>query len=211
MFYHLPTGESAPWYGIFETWNGGMSFHGGLLGVAIAMAAYCGYQRVSFLHVADAAALVTPIGLFCGRIANFINGELYGRASSVPWAMIFPRDAAGIPRHPSQLYEALLEGPVLMGLLWLARRYLHPRQGRIAALFLILYGLARFGVEFTRQPDADLGFIAWGWLTMGQLLSVALLAGGVLMYALIRPRHRAADVPAPAVTQSIARQRVSNR
>jgi phosphatidylglycerol:prolipoprotein diacylglycerol transferase len=161
LFYHLPSGEPRHWYDLFTTWRGGMSFPGGLVGVAVAMAGFCAVHRASFLHIADAAALVTPIGLFFGRIANFINAELYGRPTDVPWAVIFPTDPLRVPRHPSQLYEALLEGPILLALLWLMRRYLPGRDGQLAALFHVLYGMARFAIEFTRQPDPELGFIAF--------------------------------------------------
>jgi phosphatidylglycerol:prolipoprotein diacylglycerol transferase len=132
------------------------------------------------LNLADGVALVGPIGLFFGRIANFINAELVGRPTDVPWGVIFPGEA--IARHPSQLYEAILEGPLLLALLWLVYKRWRPRDGRIAALFLIFYGIFRFAIEFTREPDVQLGFIAFGWLTMGQLLSLVLLPAGALLW-----------------------------
>jgi phosphatidylglycerol:prolipoprotein diacylglycerol transferase len=136
-------------------------------------------------------ALVAPIGLFLGRIANFINAELVGRPSDAPWAVIFPGESFG--RHPSQLYEAMLEGPVLMAVLWMIYRLGKPRDGAIAACFLIFYGLFRFGVEFTREPDPQLGFIAFGWLTMGQLLSLVLSLIGVAVLAYTHRLSRRVD------------------
>jgi phosphatidylglycerol:prolipoprotein diacylglycerol transferase len=135
--------------------------------------------------LADALALAAPIGLFLGRIANFINGELVGRPTDVPWGVVFPGDT--FARHPSQLYEALLEGPILFAALWAARGLTRSVEGRTAALFLISYGAFRFGVEFSREPDAQLGFIAFGWLTMGQLLSAALAIAGAGLWIIQRP------------------------
>jgi phosphatidylglycerol:prolipoprotein diacylglycerol transferase len=185
LIYSRPT-EATPWYEPFALWNGGMSFHGGLAGVAIGLAAWCYWRGVELVPVADAVALVTPVGLFLGRLANFINGELVGRASGLPWAVQFPGDP--VTRHPSQLYEAALEGVVLGAIsLTVARR--SPRHpGRIAATFLIGYGIARVLVEFTREPDPQIGFLAFGWLTMGQLLSFATLGAGVAWLAYIAHR-----------------------
>ena len=188
IVYHRRSAEVDPWYEPLAIWHGGMSFHGALVGVTIVLAAWCWKRRVSFVHAADALALVTPFGLFFGRIANFINAELVGRVTSLPWGVIFPGDV--VPRHPSQLYEAMLEGPLLAAILWSLHRR-RPKSGSIAAAFLIAYGLIRFLVEFTREPDAQIGFIASGWLTMGQLLSLLLAgAGVVLAIYLTRPaRH----------------------
>ena len=170
-------------------WHGGMSFHGGLIGGAPG-GVLCGAGRSERRcgTSADCLALVTPVGLFFGRLANFINAELVGRPSDVPWAMVFPRDV--VARHPSQLYEAILEGPVLLGSLWLCRRVLRPQarvmpDGRMAALFLVFYGLFRFIVEFTREPDVQLGYIAFGWLTMGQLLSIVIAMAGAVLYWMV--------------------------
>lgn len=185
LFYHHNIDHPEPWWEPFAVWHGGMSFHGGLLGVLAVLTIFTRRRKLPFWHIADALALVAPIGLFFGRIANFINAELVGREADVPWAMIFPRDH--VARHPSQLYEAILEGPVLLGILWLARRA-HPRDGRLAALFVICYGLIRFAVEFTREPDANLGFLAFGWLTMGQLLSLGMTAAGIAMWLALRRR-----------------------
>jgi phosphatidylglycerol:prolipoprotein diacylglycerol transferase len=179
LFYHRTTDVREPWYEPIAIWHGGMSFHGGLLGVIVALVGFAGAYRVPMWQLSDCAALVTPVGLFLGRLANFINRELVGRPTSVPWGVAFPGDA--IARHPSQIYEAILEGPLLLMLLWMAARR-RPREGRIADLFLILYGAFRFGVEFTREPDPQIGFIAFGWLTMGQLLSAILCVAGVVAW-----------------------------
>jgi phosphatidylglycerol:prolipoprotein diacylglycerol transferase len=189
LFYHRVEGAAEPWYEPIAIWHGGMSFHGGLIGVTVALIVWSRWNRVPFWNIADNLALVAPIGLFFGRIANFINAELVGRPTSVPWGMIFPGE--DFPRHPSQLYEAILEGPLLMLILWRLRHRLGRRDGRTAGLFLVGYGLFRFAVEFTRQPDPQLGFIAFGWLTMGQLLSAALiLVGLVLWLAKLADRSR---------------------
>ena len=168
---------------ILAVWRGGMSFHGGLLGVATAMVLYCRARKLPLLGFADLVACAAPIGLFFGRLANFINGELFGRPSDVPWAVVFP---AGGPlaRHPSQLYEAGLEGLVL-GLLIAAafhRPAIRARAGMLTGLFLIGYGLARIFVEFFRQPDPQLGFL-WAGATMGQLLSAPMILAGLYLVA----------------------------
>jgi len=156
-----------------------MSFHGGLIGVALVLLFWTWRKRAPLWNIADGLALVAPIGLFLGRIANFINAELVGRVTTVPWGVIFPGES--IPRHPSQLYEAVLEGPVLLLILWRVERWQRSHDGQIAGLFLVAYGVFRFAVEFTRQPDEQLGFIAFGWLTMGQLLSAVLVLAGVIL------------------------------
>jgi len=196
FFYHRSTGEPEPWYEPIALWHGGMSFHGGLIGVSIALVVWCWLKHAPWRNVADCAALVTPVGLFFGRIANFINAELVGRPTALLWGVVFPGET--IPRHPSQLYEALLEGPILLLILWASLRT-RPREGRIAALFLVVYGIFRFTSEFTRQPDAQLGFIAFGWLTMGQLLSVAILIVGLIMW--ISQRRSPSDLAAPCGQQ----------
>jgi phosphatidylglycerol:prolipoprotein diacylglycerol transferase len=160
-----------------------------LAGVLVVLWIWCQVQRAGWLNVADCLALVTPIGLFLGRIANFINGELVGRVSHVPWAMIFPGDTQ--PRHPSQIYEAILEGPVLLGVVWAVKARKRRREGQIAAAFVIAYAIIRFLVEFTREPDSQLGYLAFGWLTMGQLLSFAIgLAGAAWWVALNVSKRR---------------------
>lgn len=166
-------------------WQGGMSFHGGLLGVIGGLLLFARKHRLNPLEVGDALAVATPPGLLLGRLANFVNGELWGRPTDLPWGVVFPDPrAGGVPRHPSQLYEAALEGLVLgLVMLWLARR---PRRseeaGRLAGVFLAGYGLARFLVEFVREPDAQLGYLL-GALTMGQLLSLPMIAAGLLLVA----------------------------
>lgn len=170
---------------IIAIWNGGMSFHGGLIGIFCAVALYAYRSRTNILDTADFIAPLAPPGLFAGRIGNFINGELYGRPSTMPWAMVFNDPASGsIARHPSQLYEALLEGIVLFAVLWSFSSKRKPK-GAVAGLFLVLYGLFRFFVEFFREPDIQLGFIVLDWVTMGQILSLPmiLIGTGLLIYS----------------------------
>jgi phosphatidylglycerol---prolipoprotein diacylglyceryl transferase len=164
-------------------WQGGMSFHGGLLGVVAASILFARRRRLPVLEVGDAIACATPIGLFLGRLANFINGELWGRPSDVPWAMVFPSGGPQ-PRHPSQLYEAGLEGVLLFLIMtWLALRPRTPgSEGRLTGVFLIGYGIARSIAELFREPDAHLGFLLGG-LTMGQLLSLPMVVIGILLVA----------------------------
>lgn len=165
---------------ILATWTGGMSFHGGLVGIVLAGVFLSRRFDVPFLRLADAAAVGAPLGFLFGRLANFVNGELWGRASDVPWAMVFP--AAGpVPRHPSQLYEAALEGLALFVVMWLLARRRRP-DGEMFGWFLILYGCARIFSELFREPDRQLGFL-FGPVTMGQLLSVPMvLAGAWLLW-----------------------------
>jgi phosphatidylglycerol:prolipoprotein diacylglycerol transferase len=176
---------------IVQLWNGGMSFHGGFAGCVIAVLLF-GYTRgIPVLSLGDITCAVGPIGLFLGRIANFINGELWGRPADVAWAMIFP-NGGPLPRHPSQLYEAALEGLVLLAVLALLMRAgALKRPGLIIGSFAVCYATARTVCEFFREPDAQLGFL-WGGATMGQLLSVPLFLAGVgfIVYALRHPRLR---------------------
>ena len=163
---------------ILKVWQGGMAFHGGLAGVIIAMWLFARRRRIPFLRVSDRVAMVVPIGLCLGRISNFINAELYGRVTDLPWGMVFP-GSDGMPRHPSQLYEAGLEG-LLIGLIMLygyTRGWLNM-TGRLSAVLLIGYGCARFMVEFVREPDPQLGTLM-GLVTMGQLLCLPMIAGGL--------------------------------
>ena len=165
-------------------WQGGMAFHGGLAGVAVAVLLFARRHELPVLRVGDVVATVAPIGLFFGRLANFVNGELWGRPTDASWAMVFPADPQGAPRHPSQLYEAALEG-LLLGLVLLAlalRPRVRARPGTLAGVFLLGYGLARCFVELFREPDAHLGFIL-GPVTMGQMLSLPLVAAGVWLLA----------------------------
>jgi phosphatidylglycerol:prolipoprotein diacylglycerol transferase len=173
---------------ILLLWRGGMSFHGGFLGSVLALILFARVRGIPILSMLDVAAIATPIGLFLGRLANFVNGELWGRPSDVPWAFVFPH-AGPEPRHPSQLYEAGLEGIVLfLILLFAMRRGALTRPGLTGGLFVGCYGLARIASEFFREPDAHIGYFAGG-LTMGILLSLPmLLVGfGAVIYALRRP------------------------
>ena len=181
LFYNLPHFIENPLQ-IFELWNGGMSFHGGVLGCCVAIVLFALRRRIPVLSLGDVTAAVAPIGLFLGRLANFINGELWGRPTDVPWAMIFP-NGGPVPRHPSQLYEATLEGIVLFIVLGLmVRAGWLKRPGVIAGSFGIGYGIARITCEFFREPDIQIGFL-WGGLTMGMLLCIPLILAGIAILA----------------------------
>jgi phosphatidylglycerol:prolipoprotein diacylglycerol transferase len=179
LFYHFPEFIGNPQI-VFRIWDGGMSFHGGFLGVLLVMWWYAKKQQLAFFTLMDFVAPLVPLGLGAGRMGNFINQELVGRPTDLPWGMIFPVTGDGIPRHPSQLYQATLEGLVLFLVLWFYSAKSPPRMA-VSALFLSGYGLFRFAVEFVRTPDAHLGFIALGWLTMGQILSLPMIVIGVWM------------------------------
>ena len=176
VFYNLEYYLDRPIEWLF-IWSGGMSFHGGLLGVLVSLWLFSRRTQKSFLEVGDFVAPLCPLGFGVGRIGNFINQELWGRASEVPWAMVFP--AAGPEaRHPSQLYEALLEGVILFVIVWLYSK--RPRAtGAISGVFLLSYGVLRFFAEFFREPDAHLGAVALSWMTMGQLLSLPMALFGI--------------------------------
>ena len=206
LFYDLPAYMSDPTE-IFRIWNGGMSFHGGLLGVLVAFWWYARRNGRTFLEVSDFVAPLIPPGLFFGRIGNFINGELWGHVSTVPWAMIFPH-AGPYPRHPSQLYEAALEGLVLFGMVWIFSQRRRP-AGAVSGLFALGYGVFRFSVEFVRMPDANLGYLAFGWLTMGQLLCLPLMAVGA--WLLLRHGMAALPANAPASTGKADAKPMKNR
>ena len=166
---------------IFFLWQGGMSFHGGLIGVLTVLFLFARKHNKTLLDIGDFIAPLIPLGLAAGRLGNFINGELWGRPTSLPWGMVFPQSGDGLARHPSQLYELGLEGLVLFALIWWFDRKPRP-TGQVSALFLMGYGLFRFLVEFTREPDAFLGLLAAG-LSMGQLLSLPMiLIGGFIYY-----------------------------
>jgi phosphatidylglycerol:prolipoprotein diacylglycerol transferase len=175
---------------LFYIWQGGMSFHGGMLGVFAAAGWFARATQRTFFDITDFVAPIVPVGLFFGRIANFINGELIGRVTDVPWAMIYPRvDMA--PRHPSELYEAALEGLLLFAVLWWFASKPRPRMA-VSGLFLVGYGSLRFFAEFFRLPDAFLGFVAFDWMTMGQLLSTPMILGGILLLVLAYRRPQRA-------------------
>ena len=206
LFYNLGTYLSRPWE-ILAVWHGGMSFHGGFLGAVLAVVALARSRGLNPLALLDMAAAVTPIGLFFGRIANFINGELWGRvAPDFPYAVVFP-NAGPLPRHPSQLYEAFFEGLVLFVLLAVVvRRVGFRRPGLVSGLFVLCYALARIACEFFREPDAQLGFLFGGsipalsgGITMGMLLSLPmLLLGLVLIVLAVRGATRPRALPAPS-------------
>ena len=178
LFYDLPRFLTDPLV-VVRIWEGGMSFHGGLLGVVAAAAWFARRHRSGFFPVADFLAPLTPLGLGAVRIGNFVNGELWGKPADVPWAMVFP-GAGPRPRHPSQLYEAVLEGLVLFAILWWFSRRPRPPMA-VSGLFLAGYGAARCLVELAREPDAHIGYLALGWLTMGQLLSAPMVLAGAAM------------------------------
>lgn len=190
LFYGLEQ-WSRDFFWVFRLQDGGMSFHGGMLGVLLAFWFFARRTGKTFFQVSDFIVPMVPIGLGAGRIGNFINAELWGRPSDVPWAMVFPTDPMQVPRHPSMLYEFVLEGVVLFVVLWIYSR--HPRPaGAVTGLFGIGYGLSRIVVEFWREPDAHIGYLAGDWLTMGMLLSLPMvLAGAAMMiWAYRRPEVR---------------------
>jgi phosphatidylglycerol:prolipoprotein diacylglycerol transferase len=173
---------------VVQLWNGGMSFHGGFLGCVAAVVLFARRRGIPLLSLGDVTCAVAPIGLFLGRLANFVNGELWGRVTDVPWAVLFPHGGS-LPRHPSQLYEAGLEGLVLLGVLALfLRAGALRRPGTIIGVFALGYGMARLFCEFFREPDAQLGFL-WGGLTMGMLLSLPLMLAGIAFIMVARRRE----------------------
>jgi len=165
---------------ILAIWHGGMSFHGGLLGVMLAMWIAARYYKIDYLRMMDFVAPLVAVGIAAGRMGNFINGELWGRVTDLPWGMVF-RGAGEAPRHPSQLYQFALEGVLLFALLWWFSSKPRPK-GQVSALFLVGYGVLRFIAEFFREPDAFIGFLALG-LTLGQWFCVAMFAGGLWLFA----------------------------
>ena len=181
---------------IFMTWKGGMSFHGGMLGVVVAILLYCRKAKLPLFRFADIFAAITPIGLFLGRLANFINGELYGRVTDVPWGMVFPYGGS-LPRHPSQIYEAFLEGLVLLAALHISWRIAAIRDipGRLTGLFLFGYGIARILVEYVREPDAIHPLFGMDFTT-GQLLSLPMVVIG--FYFILRRPHDAVTLNKPS-------------
>ncbi|PKM42964.1 MAG: prolipoprotein diacylglyceryl transferase [Gammaproteobacteria bacterium HGW-Gammaproteobacteria-1] len=188
LFYNFSAFAADPLL-LFKVWQGGMSFHGGLLGVMTALWLFARRLGLSYFGVVDFAAPLVTVGLGAGRIGNFINGELWGKVSDVPWAMVFP-GAGPLPRHPNQLYEFLLEGVLLFTILWLYSSRPRPTMA-VSGLFAICYAVFRFLVEFVREPDAHIGYLAFGWLTMGQLLSLPLLVAGVVLMGLAMKRGKA--------------------
>jgi phosphatidylglycerol---prolipoprotein diacylglyceryl transferase len=191
LFYNLPFFIDHP-SAIFRLWEGGMSFHGGFLGCVVAVIWFAYRNGISILSLGDITTAVAPIGLLLGRIANFINGELWGRPAdpSLPWAMVFP-SGGPLPRHPSQLYEAALEGLVLFTILAvMIRMGALKRPGVILGSFIAIYGIARIIAEFFREPDRQLGFL-WGGLTMGMVLSLPMIIAGGIIIVMARRRQTA--------------------
>jgi len=188
LFYDFAAVAANPLRAL-EIWNGGMSFHGGLIGTLLAMVLFARARSIPLFNLFDVVGAVVPIGLFFGRLANFINAELWGKLTNVPWAFVFPTGGP-FPRHPTQLYEAGLEGLVLVAALafLIYRRGALARPGLVAGAFATGYGMARIFVEIFREPDAHIGYLSGGWLTMGMLLSLPLLAAGLWAMATSRAR-----------------------
>jgi len=189
---------------ILFVWQGGMSFHGGLIGVIVSQIWYAHSRHKPFWQVMDFVAPCVPLGLGAGRVGNFINGELWGRAAdpSLPWAMVFPQSGTSIPRHPSQIYELLLEGVLLFIVIWLYARK-QRKEAQVSAVFLVGYGLARFTAEYFREPDAFLGILALH-MSMGQWLCIPMILGGVLLWVWADTRNAPAGTH-PAQPNSPAR------
>lgn len=179
LFYDLASYIANPAL-VLRIWEGGMSFHGGFLGVLLAVLWFARKHKKPFWALMDFIAPLVPIGLGAGRIGNFINAELWGKASDVPWAMVFPTDPMQLARHPSQLYQFALEGVALFFILWLYTRKPRPTMA-VSGLFALCYGVFRFIVEFVRVPDAQLGYLAFDWLTMGQILCLPMMVAGIFL------------------------------
>ena len=194
VLFYKPLYYAAHPLEIFAVWQGGMSFHGGFLGVLVALWVYARVRRKRWLEVTDFVAPLCPLGLAVGRLGNFINGELVGRVTDVPWAMVFPQ-VDNLPRHPSQLYQFALEGVALFVILWMYASRPRP-TGAVSGLFLAGYGTFRFIAEYTREPDSFLGYFADGLFTMGQLLSLPMI---VIGFAMMSWAYRRAAKPEPTV------------
>ena len=179
FFYNFEKWLEDPLW-LIRVWEGGMSFHGGLLGVIVAIAIYCYQKKRHFFDITDFIAPIVPLGLGFGRIGNFIGGELWGRPTDLPWGMVFPH-VDDLARHPSQLYQAFLEGILLFSIVFWFSAKPRPRMA-VSALFLIFYGSFRFLVEFVRQPDAHIPELLLGWMTRGQLLSIPMVILGMLIF-----------------------------
>lgn len=190
LFYDLAAYVADPTL-VLRIWEGGMSFHGGFLGVMLAMWWFSRKQNKPFFALMDFIAPLVPIGLGAGRIGNFINAELWGKATDVSWAMVFPTDPAQLARHPSQLYQFALEGVALFVILWLYSRKPRPMMA-VSGMFALWYGVFRFIIEFVRVPDAQLGYLAFDWLTMGQVLCLPMIIGGIGLMVWAYRRQEAA-------------------
>lgn len=191
LFYNFTDFISDPFM-LFRIWEGGMSFHGGFLGVVLAMWLYGRRIGVSFWYLTDFVAPLVTVGLGAGRIGNFINDELWGKVTDVPWAVV----VNGTPRHASQLYEAMLEGLLLFIILWTFSLKQRPRMA-MSGLFLICYGISRFSVEFVRLPDTHIGYMAWGWLTRGQVLTAPMIIVGIILIILAYRNQAVVAAEAP--------------
>jgi phosphatidylglycerol:prolipoprotein diacylglycerol transferase len=186
-------------------WQGGLSFHGAIIGMAIAIIVFARRHAFPVLAITDLVALCGTPGLFFGRIGNFINGELYGRPTGVPWGMVFPTDPRHLPRHPSQLYEAFAEGLVLSAVLWSMDRWAYGRgfyrRGLLTSVFLVGYAIIRFSLEFTREPDTQLGFVL-GPFSMGQILSLIMFACGIALFGVVYRNHHSSSGAASSATST---------
>jgi phosphatidylglycerol:prolipoprotein diacylglycerol transferase len=187
IFYNFDVFFADPLW-LLRVWEGGMSFHGGLLGVMLGMWWYGRKIGVGFWRMTDFVAPLVPVGLGAGRIGNFINGELWGKPTEVPWGMVFPQAPDALARHPSQLYQFALEGVLFFIILWWFSAKPRPRMA-VSGLFLICYGVFRFAVEFVREPDAQLGYLAFNWLTMGQVLSLPMVIAGLILMTIAYRRN----------------------
>jgi phosphatidylglycerol---prolipoprotein diacylglyceryl transferase len=190
MFYNFGTWLGDPLW-LFRIWEGGMSFHGGLLGVIVAILLYCRRTKASFFSTLDFIAPLVPLGLGFGRLGNFIGQELWGRATDVSWGMVFPRDPEQLVRHPSQLYQAFLEGVVLFVIVYWFSRKPRPRLA-VGSVFLIFYGIFRFAVEFVREPDDHIKTLVFGWMTRGQLLTIPMIVIGISVLIWAYTSHKKA-------------------
>ncbi|XOV90743.1 MAG: prolipoprotein diacylglyceryl transferase [Pseudomonadota bacterium] len=208
LFYNLPVLAADP-LSLFRIWEGGMSFHGGMLGVLVGMYLYARWHGRHFFQITDYIAPAIPIALGCGRLGNFANGELPGRVTDLPWALVYPGDVVG--RHPSSLYQFVLEGIVLFALMWVYSNRPRPMMA-VSGLFLLGYGSLRIVAEFFREPDAHIGFIAWGWVTVGQTLSLPMaLAGAGMMVFAYRSATAGPSVVAPNPPSTTKPVRPPNR
>jgi phosphatidylglycerol:prolipoprotein diacylglycerol transferase len=187
IFYNFDVFLADPLW-LLRVWEGGMSFHGGLLGVMLGMWWYGRKIGAGFWRMTDFVAPLVPVGLGAGRIGNFINGELWGKPTDVPWGMVFPQAPDALARHPSQLYQFALEGVLFFIILWWFSAKPRPRMA-VSGLFLICYGVFRFAVEFVREPDAQLGYLAFDWLTMGQVLSLPMVIAGLILMTIAYRRN----------------------
>lgn len=199
LFYNLPMYLKKPWE-ILMVWQGGMSFHGGLIGTILAIVVYARHKKIPLARMFDIVALPAPLALGLGRLGNFINGELWGKPTGGQWGVIFSATGGGPePRHPTQLYEASLEGLALFLVIWLAFKYGQKlKDGSLGGIFLLGYGLARSLVEFNRIPDIQIGYLYGGWLTMGHVLCLPMIVGGLFMLIAV---NRPGKSVAPDLTE----------